>query len=115
MGAFVGTDVVRVVDGDDWVDIKSKLGAGDRARFATAIYEMGAGVGRAAEGASIRFNLGQVGLVMLRLAITAWSFPQAVSEAAIGQIDMDAPIWAKVLAEINQRNPTLMELTGVAG
>lgn len=113
MGAFVSTDTVRVVDGDDWVDIKSKLGAGDRARFTTAIYEMGGQAGTS--GVNMRFNIGQVALVTLRLAIVAWSFPQAVTEANVGLIDMDAPLWAKVLAEINQRNPTLMELTGVGG
>ena len=118
MGAFVGTDVVRITDGDEWVEIKSKLGAGDRARFSSAIYEMAAGVGQtdeATRSASLRFNLGQVALVTLRLAITSWSYPQKVSEAAIEQIDMDEPIWGKVLDEINTRNPTLMELTALGG
>jgi len=107
--AFVETTSVRIEHDEDWVEIKPKLGLGDRARFSSAVYEIGQ---QADTDGGVKFgiNVGKVARLMLKLSIVRWSFDVAVTEKNVDRIDMDHPLWGKVLGAIQERNPTLMEL-----
>ena len=101
---FVDTTAVRITVDEDWVEIKPKLGLGDRAQFSDAIYRMG--VDKGANGLGMKVAIGETARVMLRLAVVNWCWPEAVTEEQIDRIDMDAPIWAEVLKQIGERNPS---------
>ena len=112
--AFVSITAHRIEVGDDWVEIKPKLGLKDRGRFASAVYQLGQ-TARDGEGMGIKLDIGAVAGLYLKLSVVAWSFSDPLTEASMDIIDIDEPIWAAVLKEVQERNPTLMELAAVAG
>jgi len=118
---FVSTYGVRITDddGEHWIEIKEALSLADRGRYTDAIMGVGADMGG---NASMQFNLGQVNQVLLECAIMNWNLPDPdtgkvlkVSPASIARINWEQPFFRKVMKEIQERNPTLSDLSGNDG
>jgi len=119
---FVSTHSERITDetGELWVDIKPQLTLRDRGRYTDAI--MGVGADLAGKGAAMDFRLGQVTLTLLECAIVDWNWTDPDTEKVlkvtprnIGRINWEHPFPRKVLEAIQERNPTLSDLSGSSG
>ena len=118
---FVSTHAVRVTDddGEHWVDIKPYLTLADRGRYTDMVMHAGAG----SDGQSaFEIRLGQVTRTLLECAIVNWNLPDPdtnevlkLGPHALDRINLEAPLFGKVLEEIRTRNPTLSDLNGSAG
>lgn len=118
---FVSTHAARVNDddGEHWVDIKPQLTLADRGRYTDAVVHAGSGVD--GQG-TFEMRLGQVTRTLLECAIVGWNLPDPdtdkvlkIGPHALDRINLEAPLFAKVLEEIRTRNPTLSDLNGSAG
>jgi len=115
MGSFVSKQTVRItVDDkpDEWIDIKPKLSMGDRAKFQDAV--LSAEFSRGGDKAKISMATGQLLSKMLELAITDWKLLDdegkqvAFKPSLIARLDPDDPLVDRALAEVTERNPTLL-------
>jgi hypothetical protein len=87
---FVPGDVVRLpLSGDEWIDVKKELNAGEARRiFAALVKEMHA-------GQPTKLDPEKVGLTKVVEYVVGWSLlgtdgrPEAVSESAIDGLDLD--------------------------
>ena len=119
---FVSTHAVRITDetGEWWVDIKPQLTLADRGRYTDAI--MGVGADLEGRGATMDFHRGKVTLTLLECAIVAWNWLDPDTEKVlkvtpnnIGRINWEHPFPKKVLESIQERNPTLSDLSASSG
>ena len=109
--SFVARTPVRIqVDGDErWIDIKPKLGQGDRLALIDTLLEM-----KAIEGKVGVISIAKYGAfvnALLELSITGWSLTDGdgaavpFSVALIADLDPDDPLTEKVTQEVVERNP----------
>ena len=112
MGAFASRSRVRVAteDGSEWIEVKAKLSAGDRERFANEVYKLREDSG----GREYDISVGTAARLIMSLSFTDWLLldegenPQPVpfSREAISDLDPDWPIVDKALTKVAELNPT---------
>lgn len=85
----------------EWVDVKSRLSAGERQRIAAASFRLRAGLpknGNVPEG-EMELQYEAAAFASLEVGIQAWSFDVPVSPAAIRQLDGDS--YDAIVARLN--------------
>jgi hypothetical protein len=87
---FVQGEIVRIpLSGDEWIDVKAELNAGEARRvFSSLIKEMHA-------GAPTKLDPDRVGLTKILAYVVGWSLvnragrPERLDEAAVDALDLD--------------------------
>jgi hypothetical protein len=118
--AFVSREPVRLwrdeeAKAGDWVEIKAKLGQGDRLRLVDDLLEM-----KALAGNSQMVSIAKYGAfvaALMRLSVIGWSLTDGAGAAVpfapetIDDLDPDDPLVERVQAEVVSRNPLGLKRT----
>ena len=113
MGSFVGRAPVRVAveeRPDEWIEIKTKLSVGDRARLTDAIVSVNAGSDGVAD---VAMHAGQYQMALLKAGVNDWRLlgedgaPIPFDRELIADLDSDDALVDKALGELAARNPML--------
>ena len=114
MSSFVSKQAVRIEIDErpgEWVEIKAKLSVGARGKLTDNIMSVKGGKG--GNEADVDFHAGRYLAATLEASIVDWHlFDEDGKEVPfkrdlIAELDPDDALIDKVLAEINERNPTL--------